>query len=215
MPDEIVVVPAATPEAKAEKLEKELGVSPTGTAIIPAKVVPYLLAVLAVLGALIGMGVGEHPVLPALAPAEGYLQAAAAVITALLGLTPGLRRAVVVLLCLGAISMSGCAWWQKTGPKLATCAVKAVSDQVPALVPVLDDMTKHNAGGDLKDRVGALATTAGIDAVFCALQVLFASITDEISKAEVMGGGPDVDLYLLREQRGRVDGLRAALSVER
>jgi len=79
-------------------------VSPTGVAIIPAKIVPYLLAGLALLGALIGLGMGTPPVLPVLVPAVPYMQKAVAILTVVLGLTPGLRKAApMVLLALALL----------------------------------------------------------------------------------------------------------------
>ena len=112
--------------------------SPTGAAIIPAKIVPYLLAVIAVLGALIGLGVGDHPVLPALGPLEGYMQALAAVLGVLLGVTPGLRRAVPVLLLGGALLFGAPARAQITwaaGPSVPLMLVEPGAPHPVSIVP--------------------------------------------------------------------------------
>jgi hypothetical protein len=149
--------------------------SPTGVAVIPAKVVPYLLTVLAVLGSLIALGVGDAPVLPILRPAEPYMQALAAVLTALLGLTPGLRRAAVVLLCVGSLSMTGCLHLKPGGEaKLIACGTSALQSEVVGVMP---DVVEAISGGpvDWQPQLDAVIARVG-GAALCALAVLIANL---------------------------------------
>lgn len=108
-------------------------VSPTGEPVIPPKIFKWV--GLAIVVALVTLGVlsDQYPEIKAFGTAFAILTAIAAV----LGVTsPGLRKSAVVLLAVGAFTLSGC---QLFKPALKTdlraCAADAVSAEVASLMP--------------------------------------------------------------------------------
>lgn len=173
MSDPTSPTPAAVPAAPTAP---DAATSPTGVAIVPAKVVPYLLGALAVLGVLIGLGAGTSPTIPRLVPAEPYLQGLASILTVLLGLTPGLRKLAMILLLPAATSLSGCAWWQRTEPKLVDCAEQTLASSLPDVVVEVGAAINNPDGVNWQADLEQLALKRGFDLVACALGVVISSI---------------------------------------
>jgi hypothetical protein len=168
--------------------------SPTGVAIIPARVVPYILALLAIVGALIGLGMGTPPALPVLVPAVPYLQAGSVVLLALLGATPGLRRAAVVVLCVASVSLlAACPHPTPIQRQAITCATDIGSAELahaPQIVAAIGSQ-------DWLSALEQILSAAG-PGILCEAQTLLSFIKgQEVSPiatskavAALGGGGP-------------------------
>ena len=108
-------------------------VSPTGEPVIPPKIFKWVALGISLALAIDGSLVAMYPESKAAQVVFAILTAIAAV----LGVTsPGLRKSAVVLLAVGALTLSGCQLFKPTlKTDLRACAADAVSAEVASLMP--------------------------------------------------------------------------------
>lgn len=170
-------MPELTLEEKVAKLEKEMQEatpSPTGTPLVPPNVFKWIALVVGVALTTLGSLVAIYPDVKGIQVALAIVGAVAAV----LGIaSPGLRKAVVVLLMVGSVlGLSGCVHFNQ--PKLTkgleACAAGFVETEVAAVMPdVLAAIQGKSTDWQAQlDTVLLKAGTAGI----CALMAIMGSL---------------------------------------
>jgi hypothetical protein len=138
-------------------------ISPTGQALLPAKYVPYALALSALPGAVAGVLAAAH-VFP---QAVQWLGIASGLLLAVLGVvSPGLRRgasAAVLFVCVG-LSLQGCAtlknWWTDT----VDCALQDQGKLLASMPAVITAAATQNWVGALDGLAGDLGDIVLCDA---------------------------------------------------
>lgn len=149
-------MPDLTLEEKVAKLEKEMQEavpSPTGTPLIPPTAFKWVALV-------VGVALSALVSLIAIYPDAKGLQVALAIVSAIaavLGIaSPGIRKAVVVLLVVGSmVGLSGCVTIKRIGttaelaaPALLDCGFTACKDALPGLISIAAaELGKVIAGG--------------------------------------------------------------------
>jgi hypothetical protein len=187
MPDPTVL--AESPEAKIARLEAEVSAlraaSPTGKALVPAALVPYVLGLLAIVGALLFAGAGSPPMLPVLTPYMGQLGVLELVLFTLLGASPGLRRAIpmALVLVLALPMLSGCATIDRAGPKIVDCFAQECVDAGRELAPDIAAALARPAGqipaalDTLKAQAVAKGGTSLLEALGCSLVAILGEMS--------------------------------------
>ena len=158
-------------------------VSPTGEPVIPPKVFKWL-----ALG--LSLALAVNGALLALYPDSKAAQVAFAILTAVaavLGVTsPGLRKSAVVLLAVGALTLSGCQLFKPSiKTDLRACAADAVSAEVAGLMPDVVAAIQGDTAS-WESQLDKLVANAG-QAALCAIVAV-------VRNLEVGSGGAGVGI---------------------
>lgn len=189
-------------------------VSPTGQPLVPARVVPYLLFILAVVGAVLVADL-ELP-----ARVVTGLKLAEIALLAALGASPGLRRAAPLALLLLVLPMSGCAWWQRSEPRVVDCFSDACAQAAPGFAADLSHALSDSATVDVRlDALKAQTLARGgatlLDALGCALLAMVEEMSAG-SAPPAMGWRPvEPDALQVRARIGRAWLDRQGLTLKR
>ena len=167
-------------------------VSPTGAPFVPAKVVPYILGALAVVGVLLGAALdpdgASGPTLaaiPALTPYVGCLSALEALLFAALGASPGLRK-VVPLVLVAALALPGCVHLKEIGRATLDCSTAALAKGSGEILGTVLDVIA-GPSDKWRDDLDMLALKAGSAVVLCAVRSAYAELRAEVQKRGACG----------------------------